>query len=52
MEELAGPDAELWELGLVVTEPGAAAWTQHLFRHIFRERDGTGKMTQNDCKNG
>jgi len=28
LEELAGPDAELWELGVVVTEPGAAAWTR------------------------
>lgn len=24
LEDLAGPDAELWELGVVVTEPGAA----------------------------
>ena len=27
LEELAGPDAELWELGVVVTEPGAVPRT-------------------------
>lgn len=30
LEQLAGPDAELWELGVVVTEPGAATWTEFL----------------------
>lgn len=29
LEELAGPDAELWELGVVVTEPGAAPQPVH-----------------------
>lgn len=29
LEELAGPDAELWELGVIVTEPGAAPQPVH-----------------------
>ncbi|CAK9078934.1 Hypothetical protein SCF082_LOCUS37683 [Durusdinium trenchii] len=29
LEDLAGPDAELWELGVVVTEPGAAPQAVH-----------------------
>lgn len=30
LEELVGPDAELWELGVVVTEPGAVPRTGSL----------------------
>lgn len=35
LEQLAGPDAELWELGVVVTEPGAATWTEFVELQFF-----------------
>ena len=49
LEELAGPDAELWELGVIVTEPGAAAWTDFcsVFLHPKYQQivNGPPKMT-------
>eukprot|EP00913_Durusdinium_trenchii_P029766 g27893.t2 len=43
LEDLAGPDAELWELGVVVTEPGAAPLSvvfhsSRGFAHIGHDR--------------
>ena len=50
LEELAGPDAELWELGVIVTEPGAAAWTDFFLQFFLHPKyqhviNGPPKMT-------
>ena len=46
LEELAGPDAELWELGVVVTEPGAVPRTGFLqLRNSMNQMKRTSSHT-------